>query len=42
MKQNTILMALVGVIILTSGCVTTGYWADRRRDAMDIVTVQVG
>ena len=35
-------MTLVGVTVLSSGCASSGYWADRRRDAMDIVTIQVG
>lgn len=42
MKQTMFLMAVVGITVLTSGCATTGYWADRRQDAMDVLTVQVG
>jgi hypothetical protein len=42
MKMKAYLILLVGVSVLAGGCATTGYWADRRRDALDIFTVQIG
>src|SRR5688572_10550044 len=34
-------LAVAGVVPLT-GCATNNYWADRGRDSLDILTVQVG
>jgi len=41
-NQKMFQLVSLGLIILTSGCATTGYWADRGRDARDIFTLQVG
>jgi hypothetical protein len=43
MKAGVIIHCLAAILIaLSAGCATNGYWPDRRRDAMDIVTLQVG
>jgi hypothetical protein len=42
MRPRLLVALLIGVALLSSSCATNGYWADRRRDALDIFTVQVG
>jgi hypothetical protein len=42
MRLTALALLLAGVNVFTSGCATTGYWADRRRDAMDVFTFQIG
>jgi hypothetical protein len=42
MKRALLLASALTVLALLSGCASSGYLADRRRDALDIFTVQVG
>lgn len=40
--RHALIALFLGATILLSSCATNGYWADRRRDALDVFTVQAG